>query len=193
MMSYTCSIRHGIITYISPVIKRMSHYSLEDLIGKSFKDIVHPDDVPAIALRLLRTLNGEVEPFEFRVLDRDGSVLHVRTSSRVNIENGAVVGLTGLMIDITERKTMEEAILESENRYRTIFDESLNMVYIHDFKGKFIDANDAALDFLGYDRADIPAITLKDLVSEEEQECAVGQLTAIFRDGKQNGTLEYTS
>jgi PAS domain S-box-containing protein len=54
-----------------------------------------------------------------------------------------------------------------EERYHALFDFSLQAVYIHDFEGRFIDANSAALKMLGYDRADVPSLRLSDLLESE--------------------------
>ena len=65
------------------------------------------------------------------------------------------VGIVSLSRDITERKQAEEALRESEERYKALFDRSLDLVYTMDFEGRFIDANDAALNRLGYTREEI--------------------------------------
>ncbi len=54
-----------------------------------------------------------------------------------------------------ERKNIEESLRESEIRYRALFDRFLYCVYVHDFEGRFIDANDAALNLLGYKSEEI--------------------------------------
>jgi PAS domain S-box-containing protein len=100
----------GRFTYISPAIERISAYSAEELVGKSFTLFIHPDDLQGLLTTYERTLSGELEPHEFRVLDKDGSVLHVRTSSRPLYREGDLIGLTGLMTDISKRKRAEEEL-----------------------------------------------------------------------------------
>ena len=108
----------GIVTYMSPAIERISKYKAEEIIGKSFTEFVHPDDLPGLLGSFERTLDGELEPYEFRVLDKDGSVLHVETSSRPLEKDGEVVGLIGLMSEITERKQADEAKKRTEEYMR---------------------------------------------------------------------------
>nr|HPN11629.1 PAS domain S-box protein [Spirochaetota bacterium] len=181
----------GTITYMSPALQGISQYRVDEVIGRNFRELVHPDDLPELIRRLAKTIAGANESFEFRVLDKDGTVRHVRTSSRVVTSGGAVTGVTGVMADITDRKRMEEAVVESENRYRAIFDGSLNLVYIHDFKGNFIDANNAALALLGYARDDIPRLSFKDLVTVEDLERATAQIAGMIRTGNQTRIIEY--
>jgi PAS domain-containing protein len=60
-----------------------------------------------------------------------------------------------------ENKLMEEALRESEERYRALFERSIDSVYLHDFQGRFIDANPAALKLVGYSLEEITSLTMR--------------------------------
>jgi len=100
----------GRFTYVSPAIERFAHYPVSQVIGQPFERFVHPDDLPGLQASFERTLTGDLEPYEFRVFARDGAVLHVRTSSRPLWENEQLVGLTGVMTNITEQVQAEQAL-----------------------------------------------------------------------------------
>ena len=102
----------GNITYVSPVVERLSKYKVSDLIGKPFIPLVYPDDLPALLESFERMVTGQLEPWEFRILDKDGRIIWVRTSSRPLYDDGQVVGVTALMTDITGRKQMEQKLEE---------------------------------------------------------------------------------
>jgi diguanylate cyclase (GGDEF)-like protein/PAS domain S-box-containing protein len=102
----------GNISYVSPVVERYTHYKVSDLIGKPFTPLIYPDDLPALLESFNRLVSGQLEPWEFRIVDKDGRVIFVRTSSRPLYENGEIVGITALMTDITERKQMEQKLEE---------------------------------------------------------------------------------
>jgi PAS domain S-box-containing protein len=70
-------------------------------------------------------------------------------------DKGNVVGMLGTYEDITERKRAEEKIRESEEKYRSLFDESRDAIYITRKDGKFIDINQSGLDLFGYTREEI--------------------------------------
>ncbi|MBN1691335.1 MAG: PAS domain S-box protein [Dehalococcoidia bacterium] len=97
----------GNITYVSPVVEKLSKYKVSDLIGQSFISLIHPDDLPGLTDSFNRLVSGQLEPWEFRIFDKDGTIIYVRTSSRPIYKDGEVVGLTALITDITERKQME--------------------------------------------------------------------------------------
>jgi PAS domain S-box-containing protein len=100
----------GRVTYISPVVQNFSGLMPEQIIGQSFTACVHPDDQAAVMADFEGVLAGQAAAHEFRLLNKEEDVRHVRTSSRPLVEEGRLVGLTGVMSDITERKLAEEEI-----------------------------------------------------------------------------------
>jgi two-component system NtrC family sensor kinase len=104
----------GNFTFISPRIKDISKYEEADLIGKPFYNYIHPDDLPHLLESLEKTVKGTIEPFEFRVIDKDGSLIYARTSSRPIIKDGEIIGITGVLTNITEQKKMEEQLIQVE-------------------------------------------------------------------------------
>ena len=119
---YTLDIQ-GNITYISPVVERFTGYKVSDLIGKPFTPLIHTDDLSGIMGSLNRLATGQLEPWDFRVVDKDGRLIFVRSSSRPIYKDGKIVGITALMTDITERKLSEEKLLKSyENLQKTLND-----------------------------------------------------------------------
>ncbi len=89
--------------------------------------------------------------------------------------DGTILGVISIVQDITARKVMEQALqntveelMESEERYLSLFERSLDCIYIHDLEGNFIDANPAALALLGYTRDDIPHLSFTSLISREQ-------------------------
>ncbi|HHV70985.1 MAG TPA: diguanylate cyclase [Clostridia bacterium] len=100
----------GNMTYISPVIKKVTGYNEYELLGKSFMKYIHPEDLPGLLAGMKRCFAGEFEPFEFRVFNKDGNVQYVRTSSRLYKENNKSRCLIGMLTDITERKQYEEKL-----------------------------------------------------------------------------------
>ena len=102
----------GTITYVSPVVERLSKYKVSDLIGKPFTCIVYPDDLPGLLDSYNRLISGHLEPWEFRAVDKDGRIIFVRTSSRPIYEDGEIVGITALITDITEQKRLEQELVK---------------------------------------------------------------------------------
>jgi PAS domain S-box-containing protein len=104
---------HGIITYIAPAIESLSSYAPSDIIGRSFFEFVYREDVPYMMEKFRQDISGQIEPHEYRMLNKSGDIRWVRTSSRPFHEKDRVVGLRGILTDITDRKQAEEEIKRS--------------------------------------------------------------------------------
>ncbi len=116
----------GTLTYVSPAIERMSRFKAEELVGQPFARFVHPEDLPGLVGSFRRTLGGDLEPYEFRVIDKDGRLRYIQTSSRPYQENGTVAGLIGLMSEITDRVQAEEARRRSEESFRSMIRKNIH-------------------------------------------------------------------
>ena len=112
--------KQGVLTYMSPVIERASGYKAEELVGQAFTRFVYPDDLPGLLRSFERTIAGELEPYEFRVIDKDGGIRYVQTSSRPLEEDGETAGLIGIISEITVRKQAEEARRRTEEHFRGV-------------------------------------------------------------------------
>jgi PAS domain S-box-containing protein len=140
----------GLITYVSPAIERNSSYRAEELIGRSFAEFIHPDDLPTMLERRNRLLAGEEDsPHEYRMVDKDGSLRYVRVSGRLITREGRMVGHSVVMSDVTKRRLAEDALRESEEKFRLISEQSLmGILIIQDGVIKY--ANRAASEIYGH-------------------------------------------
>ena len=84
-----------------------------------------------------------------------------------------------------------EAMQEFFERYEALFERSIYGIYLHDLKGKFIDANKAALNLLGYSKEEIPSLDLAALLSEDQLQKAFESIEAAAESGPQQEPVEY--
>jgi PAS domain S-box-containing protein len=98
---------NGVITYISPVIESVLGYHPSEVIGKNFIEFIHPEDLDFVMERFEQVISGELEPSEYRLIEKSGRPRWVRSSSRPNYEEGSILGIRGVLIDISERKRLE--------------------------------------------------------------------------------------
>lgn len=88
---------------------------------------------------------------EYTLVRKDGSTFPVLVSSAAIIMGNKTVGLRGLLIDITQRKKIEDAFRNNEEKFRTIAEKSPNMIFIN-YRGRVVYANKKCEDFMGYTR-----------------------------------------
>ncbi len=149
----------GNITYISPIVQNFGGLTPQQVVGEPFWKFIHPDDQSAVATAFERVLSGHLEPREFRVINHEGSLYHVRTSSRPLLEEGRVVGLTGVISDITERKWAEAALAASEQQFRSLAENSPDNVIRYDRQCRARYYNPKMLQTLGIDPQTILGMT----------------------------------
>jgi PAS domain S-box-containing protein len=122
----------GRITYVSPVIAHASGYDPAEVVGRSYFELVHPDDLEIARSGLAEILTGRGGPNEFRMLARSGETRWVRTFTRPVEIDGAVVELRGVLTDITDQKLAEIALRRSEALLARMTDASPFGYYVVD-------------------------------------------------------------
>ena len=87
--------------------------------------------------------------------------------------------------------TLFQGLQQRDERYRALFDRSLDMVYLHDFDGNFIDANDSALKLLGYKKQEIMSLNFASLLSQDQIPKALEALQELKETGTQREVTEF--
>ena len=159
----------------------------EDVIGRNVTDIfpgIRKFGLFDVLQRVWRTGQPESFPVSFYM---DNRISGWRDNFIFKLPSGEVVASYS---DETAIKQAEEALRVSEERYLSLFDRSLDCVYIHDLEGNFIDANPAALVLLGYTREEIPRITFGSLIGEDQLGLARETIMSIVENGSHPGLVQ---
>jgi two-component system, NtrC family, sensor kinase len=146
----------GVFTYISPSVQSVLNYSASELIGKSFIDLVHPDDVVR-CWNMLETIQRTHETFighPIRVCHHDRSWRWIIANiTPILAEDGQIAAYQGIARNITERFEAEDAQRKAQdqvkNAYdflRNILDQILEPIFVKDEQGRFILVNQAFCD-----------------------------------------------
>ena len=98
----------GILTYISPVIESVTGYRPEEVIGEHFITFIYKEDVEMMTAEFNELIGGVIKLSEFRIVDKFGKSIWVRTSSRPIFDKETFVGMQGILADITVQKRAEE-------------------------------------------------------------------------------------
>ena len=176
----------GLFSYESPSVERIFQYPAGYLIGKSPLEFIHPDDVPTIQRELddVYRIHNDGQPTEFRMRRFDGSWIHLEAIGKNLIDFPGINGLVITARDITERKKTEEALRQSEERYRSILDNMQEAYYEVDLKGNFTFFNTVAMARLGYTDEEMQGMNYRRFADEENAQKLFEVYHRVFATGK---------
>jgi PAS domain S-box-containing protein len=133
---------------------------------------VHPDDREYHDKHTASWIeNKGGEPFEYRVIRRDGSIRHIFGPGEVECDdNGKPLRMFGIVQDVTERRMADKALHESESRYRTLFERSPASVTLVNMAGTIEDCNEATEKLTGFSRDEIKNMEFEKLLTLKEED-----------------------
>jgi PAS domain S-box-containing protein len=161
----------GLITYFSPGAEDIFRCRAPDVVGRPIAGFYSGGDEEAHAVVRQVSATGRLRNHETTFLTKDGTRLEISTSySLLRAAGGAVTGVLAVSKDITERRRADRALQESEARYRTLVEGSIQGIWIHaNFIIQF--ANQGAARIFGSDSAEaLIGADLRDLVAPHERE-----------------------
>lgn len=144
---------NGNFTYVNAAGLRYTGYTLEEMKGLKFIDII-PDSYKLKVLKFYyrQKLEKDLQSyFEFPIKRKNGEILWISQNATLLFQNEKVIGFHFIARDITSRKRMEDALRDSEKRYRSLFEKSLAAVFSSTLEGKLVECNQAFADLLGYE------------------------------------------
>ncbi len=143
-------------------------YPADELLEKTGVDLIHKEDLPLIVERYQKRIKGEPAIFNYsvRIINSKGDIRWAELNS-VQIDWGDRPAILVFLNDITDRRLAELKLQASEKRYRDLFVNLRDGVGIVDLKGKFMDANPAFLDMLGYSLEELMQLSYKDVTPEK--------------------------
>ena len=174
-----------------------------DLIGKNSYDLIAPEDrEKAIASAKEVLERGYVENQEYHIITKDGSTVLVEMSTAIMKDgDGKPIGFVAVSRDITERKRMEQAIQESQEKLRIVFDTIGEGITVVDLAGNIMDVNETVLRMKGYSRKELIGRYGLDFVAEidraraidemmdflkgQEEETPMREVTLLTKDGSE--------
>ena len=126
-------------------------YDRQEVIGHYFVDFISDEFKDSFKGRFEQFKKlGHANNIEFDMIRKDGSKISVTFDGRIIYgENGRVIRTHCIMNDISELKMAEKALIESEERYRSLIRDSMDAIWYSTVDGKIADANDAAAKLLG--------------------------------------------
>jgi len=148
---------NGNYTSVNEAARRILGYSSDEFLTLNFRDVVDPDHVAITAEQLRKKIENDVErtgPYELLVRAKDGTPIWFEINTRIMRAQGQPIGIHGTARDITDRKRAQEALRESEEKYRLVVENAHEAIIVaQDGLLKFV--NRKGLELLGYSEQEL--------------------------------------
>lgn len=176
--------------FVSPQVEDILGFSTDEIArmgGGLLARLVHPDDVPRARARFaaMQANPGDNLPdFEYRMRRKDGSWVWLLTSERVftRDRSGKPRQILGVATDITARKTFEEQLQASEERFRGIFENAPTGISISGIDGSFVQCNPAYEKLLGYSMEELRNASFAILVHPDDRAANIAEMERLVRN-----------
>jgi PAS domain S-box-containing protein len=168
----------GVFAFVSRGVTEMLGYEQEEFL-EHYTTFLTDAPINEEVKRLTDlSLRGQRQPpYEVEIRHKDGSPRRLEvTEIPVRDEGGEVVGVDGIARDVTAQHQAARALAESEQRYRRLFEESNDAVFLHDLDGRIFDVNRAACTMLGYSKEELVGMTVMTLHPDPEHTTSTAAL-----------------
>jgi PAS domain S-box-containing protein len=178
-------VQDGKFQYVNPIFEEMLDYTSQELIGKPTADYIHPDDRERVIKEAIASLKGNIKsPHEFRLMKKDGSTVWVM-EKLVSIKFKAKRAALAIALDVTELKHAEQALRESEEKLKIVFDAIKDGIVVTDLKINMLQVNEAARRMAGYTtKEDMIGQNALDFIAAEDMEKALKPMNEAVKGGR---------
>jgi two-component system, cell cycle sensor histidine kinase and response regulator CckA len=141
------------IINISPSVEKILGYTPEEMIGKRIQDlnVLAPNSMEKAFSDIMKVLSGERIPFsQYEFVSKDGTRKFGELSASPLTREGKVVAIVSVARDITERKSIEDALKQSKEQYRIVLEANPDPVVVYDMEGRVTFLNMAFSHIFGW-------------------------------------------
>jgi two-component system cell cycle sensor histidine kinase/response regulator CckA len=183
--------REGTISYCNKSFLDLFGYAREEAKGLKAQDAyVYPDDRSRFQREIEK--KGSVRDFELRLQRKDGTEMDCLLTATVRKgDDGTILGYQGIIRDITERKRAEEALRESERKYRTILENIEEGYFEVDLAGNLTFFNDAVCRIAGFPRDELTGMNNRGYTTPETAKTMYEFFNKIYRTGRPAKLMDY--
>ncbi len=177
---------------VNDVMCEYTGYTREEILAMGPWDVLTEESLKDFIERQQKTLEGMQIPdtVEYKIKKKNGAEMWVMLNAHVVYEEGKPVNATVVVHDISDRKQAEEALRESEERFRAIFEQAAVGIAHNDPEGNFVRANQRFCDLLGYSHEQLNDLSVNDITHPDDLEVGSEEIEKLLAGKKQVHTME---
>lgn len=160
--------------------------------GSFWVDHLHPDDrewAPRFCADESR--QGKRHQFDYRMIAADGRIVWLHDVVNVEMEDGEPKTLSGVMIDVTSSKTAEIALRNSEERFRTTFEQASLGIILRDSRWQILEVNPAIVALLGYSVDELRTLLPGDLAHPDDRDFVIATMRNLWSGATQPSHVQF--
>ncbi|HEX4672964.1 MAG TPA: PAS domain S-box protein [Solirubrobacteraceae bacterium] len=183
----------GAVLAVNPAFCAIVERGEDELLGRDFRAITHPEDVAADEGALTELATGTRTEYarEKRYVRPDGSSVWVKLRGTVAVDpdTGARV-FVAHVVDISERRRRDQALAEAEDRFRSAFDNAPIGMALVSPDGRFIKVNRALCDLTGYSETDLLVRNFQAITHLDDLDADLAYLQDVLADRRRSYQME---
>ncbi len=175
----------GRFTLINPIALQVTGYSSDEIMGKQYFDLIVQKERKKVARFYGRQFREKIPEtyLEFPVRTKQGEIAWLGQHAQLVWNGEEVAGFQAIARDITDRKKSEEALRQSEEKYRSIIEEIEEGYYEVDLAGNMLFFNDSLCKILGYSRAELSGMNSRQFMDEPNAKSIYETFNMIYSSG----------
>lgn len=182
----------GTILSWNTAAERIFGYSAREMIGQRTAKLLSPAQVAEEESLIERLAAGyRIGQFDAKFRRKDGQQIEVNlVISPIRDHSGQIVGASTIASDITERRRVEAILHDSEDRFRTTFEQAAVGIAHVSLKGRFLRVNRRLCDILGYTTAELMALSFQQITHPDDLDADISNVQKVLADEIQNYRME---
>ncbi|MDX1707639.1 MAG: PAS domain S-box protein [Desulfobacterales bacterium] len=185
----------GNFTFFNNALSRLLGYSPSAMAGMNYREYMSSENAQKVyeTFHQVYETGKPAKGFDWEVFKVDGSKGHLDTSVSLMLDSqGKPIGFRGIVRDMTQRKQSENALRESEAKYRQLLNHAPSGIYEIDLvNGKFVSVNDVMCEYTGYTRHELLSMNALDILTEESQKKSIERLDKIMKGATVPASVDY--
>ena len=188
-------------TYVSPSVEKLLGYQADNLLAQPVVNFLAPESqtlvtqkIAYLSEKLEKSVNQpfDLQNLEIQMIRKNGVEIWTEIQNSFFLTSqGEVAGIIGVARDITKRREYEEALKESENKYRNILESIDEGYYEVDLAGNFTFVNRAVCEILGYSKEELIGLNNRDYTTDETSKKLFKIFNSAFLSGKPKRIMDY--
>ena len=184
--NYTIN-REGYMTSVNLVGEELLKYSKSEMLRMHYTEFIHEEDLCITKQKFGKVLKREVVQFEIRLCSKYGEEIIVYITAIPILDGREVIGVYGNARDITKDRELENQLQESEQRYRSLFENNVDSVVTFDLYGNFAFVNRATEKLMGYSSGELLGKSFLPYIVTEYKEFTLNEFTKAL----EGNTIQY--